>query len=488
MTPFAAPPAPPGGVSLRAIRYILLAAALTRIPFLVAGYGADGDAWRVAAVADQLWRSGQYEISRPPGYPLFELLCAPLVGNGGALLANTATLLASLATLIVFFRLVSTEASSPAGLTAVFAFTPLFWVNSAGTVDYVWSLLFLLLAFLMVKPRRLLLTGISLGLAIGFRPTNAVALFPLLGMVFLQAKPGVIPWRGLLVTTSAAGVTALVSFTPVFYTYGLTGWLDLIRHHLAGGAARPDDPILLFAYRSVYAIGPPAVLAILWILFASRKRFLEQWKERDTLLIVSLLGLVSFGLLFVLFPIEKSYLLPALPFLLMLLDRCATRTRLVLFAVCALLFGFLNPDIVTHGGTRGTPGLNLHTGMVIEEWQKRHELFRWREALAGHAFAPNTVVMTGAGPSFWFENTLTEPMRNQIGRTTEDLAVRQKADTSVVFLPMLTADELLLMRNAGFTIVCDEGNREYIEAKAGYTMKEEGIPSYVVSGPSRSRR
>jgi hypothetical protein len=266
-------------------------------------------------------------------------------------------------------------------------------------------------------------------------------------------------------------------------TYGLTGWLDLLRDQLAGGAARSGDALLLFAYRSVYAIGPPAALATLWILFASRKRFCMSWKERDTLLVVSLLGLVSFGALFFLFPFEKSYLLPALPFLLLFLDRIATRHQLTLFAVCTLLFAFLNPDMISHSGARGKPGLNLRAGMVIEEWQKRRELFRWREAVAGHPFAPNTVVMTGAGPAFWFENMLTEPMRNQVGRTTDDLAVRQKADTSVYFLPMLTTDELLLMRNTGYRVVCDEGNREYIEASVGYTMKAEEIQSYLASSP-----
>ena len=483
MTPLAAPPASPPGVSVRSIRSILFTAALTRVPFLVTGYGADGDAWRVAAVAEKFWRTGQYEISRPPGYPLYEILCAPLVGSGGALLSNMATLLASLATLMVFFRLVSRHTRYPVLLTAIFAFTPLFWVNSAGTVDYVWSLLFVLLALLAAKKQRSLLAGVCFGLAIGFRPVNAVAMFPLVAMVILQKKSGVLPLRRLLVSTVAALAVVVLSFVPALMTYGLNGWLDLLRDQLAGGAARSGDALLLFAYRSVYAIGPPAALATLWILFASRKRFLMSWKERDTLLVVSLLGLVSFGVLFFLFPFEKSYLLPALPFLLLVLDRIATRPQLILFAVCALLFAFLNPDSISHSGARGRPGLNLRAGMVIEEWQKRRELFRWREAVARHPFAPNTVVMTGAGPAFWFENTLTEPMRNQIGRTTEDLAVRQKADTSVYYLPMLTAEELLLMRNTGYRVVCDEGNREFIEASVGYTMKAEGIPSYAASGP-----
>jgi hypothetical protein len=481
--PFAAPPASPSGVSVRSVLYILLVAALTRLPFLVTGYGADGDAWRVAAVADRFWRTGQYEISRAPGYPLFELLCAPLVGSGGAPLANVATLLASLATLVVFFRLVSREASYPAGLTAVFAFTPLFWVNSTGTLDYVWSLLFLLLALRASQKQRSLIAGFCFGLAIGFRPVNAVALFPLLGMIILQKDSGNLKRRRVLAMAFAAIGTVALSFMPVFLTYGFTGWLNMIHNQLAGGAARSEDAFQLFAYRCIYAIGPPATLVTLWILFASRKRFLVRWKERDSLLIVSLLALVSFGVLFLLFPLEKGYLLPALPFLLVLLDRCATRTQLVLFAVCTVLFAFLNPDTVSHSGARGKPGLNLRAGMVIEEWQKRRELLSWRKGLAGHRFAPRTVVMTGAGPSFWFENTLTEPARNQIGRTTEDLAVRQKADTSVYYLPMLTADELLLMRSTGYQVECDEGNREYIETRVGYTMKEEGIPSYVASNP-----
>jgi len=65
---------------------------VVRLPWLWTGYGAETDAYRVALSGLHLWRDGEYLPSRLPGYPVHELLMAPLVALGGSVATNAATI------------------------------------------------------------------------------------------------------------------------------------------------------------------------------------------------------------------------------------------------------------------------------------------------------------------------------------------------------------------------------------------------------------
>ncbi len=455
---------------------LLLAAAvlLSRVPFMLSGYGADGDAWRVASSATNLWKTGRYTMSRPPGYPLHELLSAPLVGLGGAPLSNGITALASVATLAVFFGIVRHRTRKPLLLTTVFAFTPLFWINSAATMDYVWSLLFIMLALHLALDGKAFWSGIGLGLAIGFRPVNAVALLPL-AAALLVYRPSFRIGTRLLVLVFGSVVTAALCFTPVLWTYGVGGWLDMITVQAGRVSSGFGDTFLSVVYRSVYAVGPLAVLAAGWVAISGRRRLLQLVGERDPLAMVAVVGLAAFVLVFAAFPLEKSYLLPGIPFLLLLMERLATRVWFGVFALALLVFGFVNPDVVRHEGVRGIPDFNVRAGMVIEEWQKREEVLLWRKETSLYPFPQKTIVLTGAGPVFWFENEGVELSPTAMLVGDEDEVVRQKRSPSVYFVPMLPLRELHNARRAGYRIVCSSQNREYVESLSGYTMEEMGI-------------
>lgn len=194
----------PAAATALAIVYLL-----SRLPWLALGYGADPDAWRVAISARYLWEHGQYFPSRLPGYPLYELVTAALY-PGGALLTNSATLLVSFAGVLLFASILKRLRVDPKGLlTLAFAFAPMLWINSTVTLDYLWGLTFTLASYRVllghagaVGPRteehggprmgHTALTGgaaawphtewrsgaaagLLLALAIGCRPTSALA-------------------------------------------------------------------------------------------------------------------------------------------------------------------------------------------------------------------------------------------------------------------------------------------------------------------------
>lgn len=477
-------------------KLILLVAVivLTRLPFLFDGYGADGDAWRVAHVGYTLWTSGVYELSRPPGYPAHEILSAPLVALGGSVLSNAATLVASIIAVLLWHAFVRGRTQQPAMLTVAFAFAPLFWVNSAATMDYNWSLLMILLAMHAVLRARPISAGVMAGLAIGFRPTNAVLVVPLVILLMTVIRENAVssycersPESGKEATPAkneqlvrprlvclpvflfAAFVTVVVVFLPVLLTYGLGGWADELRGQFGSSALGLNDAVMYFSYRTVYAIGPLAFLGVLWIVL-QRRAFRAAWNSPNALFSASFAALCVLLLTFALFPLEKSYLLAGLPFLLLVLDRLATPRAFSLFTLGLISFAFVNPDVVLHDGARGSPGFNIHTGMVLEEWQKRKELGEWRDQLASVVVPERTVIMTGAGPIFWFENTAVEPVRDSWIRDVHDVVVQRRGDPSIVFVPMIPRVEADRLGQLGWRVLCDARNRDYIQRTMGYPV------------------
>ena len=171
-----------------------------------------------------------------------------------------------------------------------------------------------------------------------------------------------------------------------------------------------------------------------------------------------------------LFPLEKSYLLAGLPFLLLVLDRLTTPRAFFLFTVFLISYAFINPDIIQHGGARGTPGFNIHAGMVIEEWQKRKELEEWRNQLASVAVPEQTVIMTGVGPAFWFENDAVEPVHDSIVRDVHDIVVQRKGTRSILYVPMIPREGDGAIQNLGWRVMCDARNRDYIQQTMGYRL------------------
>jgi hypothetical protein len=462
--------------SRRFIILLLFSVIVTRLPLLVTGYGSDGDAWRVAFVADNLWKTGSYQVSRFPGYPLFEITTAPVVELGRnldppyrALYSNAAALLATLILILVWERIVRRSSNRPKLLVATFAFAPLLWLNSAATMDYVWSLLFIMLSFDAIQRKRIITAGIWLGAAAGFRPPNLVAVIPLLTLLRLDgASP-----RILLRFLAATAASTLVAFFPVLFTYGLIGWIQNTRLQLGGSSSALGDHVLSFAYRCIYAIGPLATLVAASILFSGRADLKYAIRDGQPVAVTAVVGLLTFIALFFAFPIDRSYLLPALPFLLLLVDRLSTTQLFKWFSVCLMAHSLINIDVIQHRGVRGDVGFDIHAGLVVEEFQKRLHMLDERDRIANLDLHGKAIVMTGSGPVFWFQNDNVE--LDTLWKDFNDPVVRRRTEPDVHFIPLLTKAELERVRSAGYAIYCTQDAREYVEWVTRYTMDEAGV-------------
>jgi hypothetical protein len=144
---------------------------VSRLPFIDAGYGIEQDGWRVAATARYFALSGEYKVSRFPGFPIVEFVCS-LVWKHGALAMNFLTALASAVTAGMLSLIAKRYGSRDSILLALtFAFTPIVFINSTVTMDYLWAMMFVSLGWYAGLNGKPIFAGLLLGIAIGCRIT-----------------------------------------------------------------------------------------------------------------------------------------------------------------------------------------------------------------------------------------------------------------------------------------------------------------------------
>ena len=205
---------------------------LSRLPFLHAGYGANFDAWRVARVARDISTTGDYSVSRFPGYPVQEIVCS-WVWRGGPVALNGLTALLSVAA-VAAFVLIARKLRYPNAFFGglALAATPIFFISSVCSKDYVWALAFSLASLLAVLHRRPLLAGALLGFGAGCRITTLGMMLPL--ALILAGEDRERAPLALLKFALTAMLTAILVFSSVWLRYG-TGFLTFYTHHLRPG-------------------------------------------------------------------------------------------------------------------------------------------------------------------------------------------------------------------------------------------------------------
>ncbi len=445
---------------------LLVLVVISRIPLLPLGFGSEGDAWRAARAGLVLWTTGQYEISRFPGNPLHEIVLAPIVASRSFVVSNGITLLLTIGMLLEWARLVTLCCRFPLLLTIAFAFSPMVWINSASSTDYIWSLACILAAVHLTLSSRFRVAGILLGLAAGFRPANIIAVIPIATLIIYTNRS----WRHVVTVVTFGAATIALTFIPIFDRYGALGWLSALRRQLSNVGLPFPDQLLLSGYRGVFAIGLVPAFVLLLVFVYNRRAFHEALTRRDASVIVSLAGLAAYVLLFLAFPFDRSYLIPALPFLLLLADRVASKRWMAVLTAALISYAFVSIDVIQHHDVRGTPGLNITPGMVIQDWHDRTYLLAERELLPLKVFPRNSIVMTGLEDSFTFLNASLEAVSTLPRIAFQGQVFRSHAHPDLFFVPLLRANELTHLQEEGYSIFCRSEARAYIESIVRYDI------------------
>lgn len=294
----------------------LLAIVLaSRVPFLEAGYGVNIDAWRVAWTARHIAETGEYVVSRFPGYPLHEIAGA-LLWRGGPVALNGLSALASALAGLFFYWYLRASRAPLAWLGALtLAFVPVVYVNSVSAKDYVVALASLIAALGAANGRRAIGAGLLFGIAIGFRPASIGFGLPLAMLLLDERDDGPRPFRVLARFAGTALLTALLAFTPVILRYGagfLRGypyeesWATALRNASVGTWGALGCVGLMVALTAAVIVRPRSAIHA----GASPKQSLA-W----------LAGVIVGFALFVAMPYQSGYLIPAIPFVILLLGR-----------------------------------------------------------------------------------------------------------------------------------------------------------------------
>ena len=320
----------------RTLPFVILAVAFfaLRLPWVNYGYGTDPDAWRVAMTARYLLDHGDYYPSRLPGNPLHELTMAIFV-PGGWIAANLATAAASLVGVWLFARIVRALNASNRGLLVIaFAFAPLLVINSIATMDYMWTLTFLLGTYYCAISRRPVLAGILLGIAIGFRLQSVLLALPITYLFWRQNREDILPFW------FATGGAAMVGYAPVLVVYG-TKFLNYYDAKVGY-----QDVMRLLGKEALGVLG---VLGVLAGAVLSIRRFarLPHDLMSNAHVGVWVLTIVLYFVTFSRLPHEIAYLIPVFPFGFLLLGRYFTRTALAITVAAILLAGWV--DVTTPG-------------------------------------------------------------------------------------------------------------------------------------------
>ncbi len=316
-----------------------LCVLLSRVPFLADGYGLDGDSWSVALSAKLLHDTGTYEVSRLPGYPVQEWLSS-LVIVGGPFMVNLLTAIISTLGVIFFFLSLRALRFKRPYLAAIsFAAVPVFYIHSTTAIDYNFALAFILGSFLFVIRERLWLAGIFLGVAIGCRITSGAMLLPFALIVIQDGGVKFNVLRILKIAIPALLLGALFFF-PVFMDYGW-GFFTFY------SVPYPAIPKVLYKLSiEVWGvIGLFGLVVSTGLLFLpnrlTKRQYLFPRSVNEKYVISWLVAIDLYIIAFLKLPMEAGYLLPIVPFVILIFGKYLYEKAFVFLCVTLIISPFL---------------------------------------------------------------------------------------------------------------------------------------------------
>ena len=322
-------------------QYVLLVVIvlITRLPFISVGYGLDGDAWSVAISAQHWHDTGEYSASRLPGYPVHEYLCS-LFADYGYIGLNLLTVFFSVMAVLFFamiLRLLRFRYIFLASITM--SMIPVFYIHSTTTIDYIIAISFVLAGMYFLLKEKIILAGIFLGLAIGTRITSGAMLIPF--SILLVEYDG---FKNNLKRISRLIIPALITgavlFIPVLQKYGL-GFFTYYN------VPYPSIAKVLYKF-SIEVWGVFGLLGLIIstvLLFLpdriTNKKFLFPRSVNEKFVVAWLVTIDLYIIAFLKLPMESGYLIPLIPFVILIFGKYLYDKAFVFLCVMLILSSFV---------------------------------------------------------------------------------------------------------------------------------------------------
>ena len=339
-----------------AIVYLALIFLISRIPFINLGFSAftnptDQDVLAVVNSAYLLRYLDIYTVSRFPGYPVYEIINSLFIG-GGWIATNTATMIVSFICVILFAKILGFfKIQNKAILVFTFAFIPIIWINSAVTIDYMWGLMFTLLAFYMLFREKYNYSAIAISLAIGTRLTLLFMVIPLFYWILYRKTDTKTIYTYSVITI----ISSILLYSPVLYKYGF-GFLKYYPREIA------FNEVL---YGIITQLINIPTLIVLFIAFISVRNL----PKGDSAYNLSVLIVFIYSILYIYHPAKPAYLIPLIPWGLVILSKLFSRYIVILLCVMLMLNGIVTVDIQKGDATDSF--IRISDGSVLKNYEER---------------------------------------------------------------------------------------------------------------------
>ncbi len=337
---------------------VILAVLLSRLPFLGAGYGLHWDAWGNAKIAQQIAETGRYTMARVPGAPVYELATA-LLASGGPWALNGLSAVAGAACVLILALLARRFGSRDWLLAAAaLAFCPIFYISSITSKDFTLATAFVLLSALFITKDAPVRAGVALGLAMGCRLTSGAMALPL-ALALFAIPPRDCRFAQLARFTLTTTAVALVAFAPAFARYGFSflSFFEPIYYP-------PLSTVLKRGTIDVWGVlGCAGLLAATAGALYSRGIETSMAPAPRRQITAWFAAVLIYATLYVTFPDQAAYFLPAVPFAILLLARFSPRWLFQMFCVLAIVSSFV-------GWQKGAPA----AGPIFQDRAQRLEL------------------------------------------------------------------------------------------------------------------
>lgn len=294
---------------------LFLVVFLSRVPFLSAGYGVEEDSWGIVLAVFHTKLTGIYEPSRFPGHPVQELVYLALWNAGPIVYNGLCALFSAIATL--FFALILQHLNFKYVFLAAlaFAFTPVFYISSTYTIDFVWSEAFVLISLYCLFKNKLLLTGIFLGLAIGCRITCGAMLIPFMIILWQNNyKKNIVSLLKIIIPMCAM---VLIAFIPLFFQFGTNFFMYYDQF--------PYPPITKVLYKMTFGVFGIVGLVGIAIALTSivlnkhmTKGLLFENKIDRKIIIACFTIIILYVISYLRLPQKSGYMISIIPFMILL--------------------------------------------------------------------------------------------------------------------------------------------------------------------------
>ncbi|UCF70971.1 MAG: hypothetical protein JSW49_01470 [candidate division WOR-3 bacterium] len=443
--------------------WFILIFLCSHIPMLFLGFGLDPDAWRIANTAFDLRHHLVYHASRFPGYPVPEFLNTVVI-DFGYHATNSLTMLLSLLSALAFGRILREADNEEKGLLVLtYAFLPLVWINSTNTMDYMWSLSFIILTWLFIIKERYVVAGLLLAMAAGSRAASAAFVIPFFYLLHSRGSARA-PIVRFLLTFFA---TSVFIYMPLLVTYGLS-FIHRYPSHTG---------ILQIGYQALKYYGLPSIILLTIILLAVARNLNKVSVKLDKVGIFSLLSITTILVTFFLAPYQIEYLIPLVPFGLMLTQHLGRRSLFILLCCALMLHSFVNIGSIEHTGDGRITIQTLDAGAVIKNFAARRKQLAYARMLAKVELPKNSVAIVGTWlpiVAYLDERISSSAKAKQMFDSNLPRAGLWNFAKNIHYRYLIDRDELRQLQQSGHLIFYTEGIRAFTRDIYGYDINEYG--------------